>query len=86
MRTDQKQTMTRDDGAGGGDRWLRMVFQNRAFGRLAVWPVLVAAMLTACGDDGNGGGNEDTLLTGLSGVVIFGAVIWFVLRKVKSRR
>ncbi len=84
MKTDEKQTMTQDDRAGGGDRWLRMVFENRAFGR-AVWPVLVAAMLTACGDDGNGGGNEDTLLTGLSGVVILGAVIWFALRKLKSR-
>ena len=61
-------------------------FKNRAIGLVAVWSVLAAAMLTACGDDGNGGGNEDTLLTGLSGVIIFGAVIWFVLRKVKSRR
>lgn len=86
MKTDEKQTMTLDDRAGRGDRSARMVFQNRAIGLLAVWPVLAVAMLTACGDDGNGGGNEDTLLTGLSGVVIFGAVIWFVLRKVKSRR
>jgi hypothetical protein len=85
MNTDEKQTMTLDDGASGGDRWLRMVSRTRAIGRLAVWPVLAAAMLTACGEDGNGGGNEDTLLTGLSGVVILGAVIWFVLRKVKSR-
>ena len=85
METDEKQR-TLDEGAGRGDRSVRMVVQNRAIGLLAVWSVLAAAMLTACGDDGNGGGNEDTLLTGLSGVIIFGAVIWFVLRKVKGRR
>ncbi len=85
MKTEEKQTMMLAGGASGGDRWLRIVFRTRAIGGLAAWPVLAAAMLTACGEDGSGGGNEDTLFTGLSGVVILGAVIWFVLRKVRSR-
>jgi hypothetical protein len=84
MKTNDKQTMTLADGASGGDRSLR--FRTRDIGRLAAWPVLAAAMLTAaaCGDDGSGG-NEDTLFTGLSGVVILGAAVWFILRKIRSR-
>lgn len=54
-------------------------------------PTLVAALMpealalmTACGENGNGG--EDTLLTGLSGLVILVLVVWLVVRAVKKRR
>lgn len=41
-------------------------------------------LLAACGNDENGG-NEDTLLTGFSGVVILAIVIWIVVRMAKKR-
>lgn len=40
-------------------------------------------LLAACGNDENG--NEDTLFTGFSGVVILALVIWMVMRMVKKR-
>lgn len=40
--------------------------------------------LSACGEDGEG--NEDTIFTGLSGVVILIIVVWLVMRAVKKRR
>jgi hypothetical protein len=49
-----------------------------------VWIPVVLAFMSACGD--NGGGEEDTLLTGLSGVVIFVLLAWFVIRAVRKRR
>lgn len=49
----------------------------------ALLPVVLAFM-SACGDNGNG--EEDTLLTGLSGVVIFALVVWLVIRTVRQRR
>lgn len=41
---------------------------------------LAAALvfLTACGEDANG--NGDTLLTGLSGFIIFVIVVWLIVR------
>jgi hypothetical protein len=42
------------------------------------------ALMTACGDNENG--QEDTLFTGLSGLVILALVVWLVLRAVKKRR
>ncbi len=52
--------------------------------RLLAVTTLVMLLLGACGgDDGNG--NEDTLLTGLSGVVILALVIYFVMRSRKNR-
>jgi hypothetical protein len=48
------------------------------------WLVAMVTLTTACGEDGDG--NEDTLFTGLSGVVIFVLVLWLVLRAVKRRR
>jgi hypothetical protein len=46
--------------------------------------LVLLAFLTACGENGNG--EEDTLLTGLSGVVIVVLVAWFLVRAVKKRR
>lgn len=40
-------------------------------------------VLTACGGDDNGDG--DTLLGGLSGVVILVIVVWLVARAVRKR-
>lgn len=40
--------------------------------------------LAACGDDGDG--NDDTLLTGFSGLIIAAVVIWLIVRAVKKRR
>lgn len=48
-----------------------------------LWIPTLLLFLAACGDDDNG--NEDTLLTGFSGVVIFALVIWFVVRTMKKR-
>lgn len=39
--------------------------------------------LTACGE--NGDGNSDTILTGFSGVLIFGIVVYIIFRYVRSR-
>jgi hypothetical protein len=45
----------------------------------------MAVFLAACGDDGEGG-DDDTLLTGLSGVIILAIVIWLIWRGVKKSR
>ena len=48
--------------------------------------VLIPAVLmtfAACGNDDNG--NEDTLFTGFSGVIILALVIWMVVRMAKKR-
>lgn len=44
----------------------------------------VMGWLVACGDDGNG--DNDTLLTGLSGVVILVLVLWGISRAVRKHR
>lgn len=49
----------------------------------SLW-VAVMTVLFACGDDGNETG--DTVLTGFSGVLIFGVVAWVVWSYVKKRR
>lgn len=85
MNMKETPSMTMNNRAGVGRRCLPMITGKRTINFLAAWLVLAAAFLTACGDDGNGGGNEDTLLTGLSGVVIFAALIWLVVRKLKQR-
>jgi len=48
-----------------------------------IWFV-VMSVLAACGDEN--GGNEDTVLTGFSGVLIFGIVVWVIWRYVSKRR
>ena len=40
-------------------------------------------LLAACGE--NGDGNTDSILTGFSGVLIFGLIVWIVYRLVRSR-
>ena len=44
----------------------------------------VLLLLAACGNDESG--NEDTLLTGFSGVVILAIIIWLVVRMARKRR
>jgi hypothetical protein len=50
--------------------------------RLQVWlfPVLLLCMVSmaACGNDN---GNDDTIFTGFSGVVILVLVVWFFARR-----
>lgn len=43
----------------------------------SLWVFVMLAM-TACGDD------NDTILTGFSGVIIFGIIAWIIYRKVSS--
>lgn len=45
--------------------------------------LVLLVLLAACGE--NGDGNGDTILTGFSGVLIFGVVAWVVYRYVKGR-
>jgi LPXTG-motif cell wall-anchored protein len=50
---------------------------------LNLWiPAVLLFLFAACGDDG---GDEDSLFTGLSGVIIVALVIWFVVRR-RNRR
>jgi hypothetical protein len=46
-----------------------------------IWSLLFLIMV-ACGEDGN---NNDTILTGFSGVLIFGIIVWIIYRAVKNR-
>lgn len=46
----------------------------------------LALFLAACEDEDGTGGNDDTLLTGLSGLVILIIVIWLIARAVRKRR
>ena len=48
-----------------------------------LWIPAALLFMTACGNDD--GGNEDTLFTGFSGVVILVLVVWFVTRKMRNR-
>ncbi|MEW6474964.1 MAG: hypothetical protein AB1679_22155 [Actinomycetota bacterium] len=54
------------------------------FTRTLIWIPSVLLFLSACGDD-NEGGNEDTLFTGFSGVIILVLVIWFLTRRARNR-
>lgn len=44
-----------------------------------IWIPAVLLFLAACGNDDEG--NEDTLFTGLSGVVILVLIVWFFVRR-----
>lgn len=44
--------------------------------------VIVLNLFVACGEDGDG--NNDTLFTGLSGVIILAVVIWILVRVVRK--
>lgn len=44
----------------------------------------LAVLLTACGDDN--GGENDTLWTGLSGLVIFALIAWAAITIIRRRR
>lgn len=48
---------------------------------LAAYLLLIANVLVACGDEGN----NDSLLTGISGFVILLLILWFVSRRAKNR-
>jgi hypothetical protein len=49
---------------------------------VSLW-VAVLTLMAACGEEGNG--NEDTLLTGFSGVLILAIVIFLIVRSMKKR-
>lgn len=49
--------------------------------RAWVWAVGLA-LLGACGEDGEG---NDTLLTGLSGLVILIIVVWLIIHALRGR-
>lgn len=44
--------------------------------------VFASLLMTACGDDGD---NSDTILTGFSGILVFGIIVWVIYRVVKKR-
>jgi hypothetical protein len=46
-----------------------------------LWLMAFVALMTACGD---GDGNNDTILTGFSGVLIFGLVVWLIVHFVRK--
>lgn len=49
-----------------------------------IWiPGLMLLLLSACGDND---GNDDTLLTGFSGVVILIIVVWLIWRALSKRK
>jgi hypothetical protein len=50
---------------------------------MLIWIPAVLLFLSACGGDDNGEG--DTLLTGLSGVVILAIVVWLIVRSMRKR-
>ena len=49
------------------------------------WLVPIMVFLSACGEDDGEGGVPDVVL-GLSGVVVFLFVLWFVVRATNKRR
>lgn len=51
--------------------------------RLNLWIPAILMVMAACGDEDNG--NEDTLLTGVSGVLILVIVVWLIVRAVRKR-
>jgi hypothetical protein len=44
-----------------------------------LWIPAVLLFMAACGNDDNG--NEDTLFTGFSGVIILVLIVWFFARR-----
>ena len=48
-----------------------------------LWIPAALLLLSSCGNDDNG--NEDTLFTGFSGVIILVLIVWFVMRKARNR-
>jgi hypothetical protein len=48
------------------------------------WVIPLMLFLAACGD--NGEGNNDTLLTGFTGVIIFGIVAYIIFRYVSKNK
>jgi hypothetical protein len=48
-----------------------------------LWIPAALLFLSACGNDDEG--NEDTLFTGFSGVIILVLIVWFVMRKARNR-
>ena len=51
--------------------------------RVLIWIPTVLLFLSACGGDDNG--DEDTLLTGFSGVIILAIVVWLIVRSMRKR-
>lgn len=47
-----------------------------------MWFILAAFLFAGCG--GNGG--NDTVLTGFSGVLIFGIIVWVLFRYVSKKK
>ena len=47
-----------------------------------LWIPAALLFLSACGNDD--GGNEDTLFTGFSGVVILVLIVWFFARRTRK--
>lgn len=47
-----------------------------------IWLLPPLLFLTACGEDN---GNQDTILTGFSGVLIFGIVAYVIWRYVQKK-
>jgi len=46
-----------------------------------IWLPFMLLFLAGCGDDGN----NDTVLTGFSGVIIFGIIAYVIYRVVKGK-
>ena len=51
--------------------------------RAQIWIPAVLLFLAACGGDDNG--EDDTLLTGFSGVIILALVVWLIVRSMRKR-
>ena len=52
--------------------------------RAQLWVGAVLLLFSGCGDDD--GGNEDTLFTGLSGLIILVLIVWLITRRMRNRR
>lgn len=52
--------------------------------RAWVWAAGISMLAAACGEDGEGGDN-DTLLTGLSGLIILIIAVWLIVRALNKR-
>ena len=61
--------------------------ETKTYARLWCAMAAVATLfLSACDDGGpDSDGNNDTLFTGLSGIIILGVVIWLIWRAMKKR-
>lgn len=51
-------------------------------GLVLLWAAVMGVM-AACGEDGDG--NDDTIWTGLSGVVVLVIVVWLIVRALRKR-